>query len=83
MITHEGSSLEFNMLTKSEGGLGLRRVAESNKATIMRHTWNVFAQSGLIGMARTGEKNLLRTILLKTKTPSKILLGMEETPLTQ
>ena len=56
MITHEVSSLEFNILTKSEGGLGLRRVAESNKATVMRHTWSVFAQAGSIGMARTGEK---------------------------
>ena len=56
MITHEVSSLEFNILTKSEGDLGLRRVAELNKATIMRHTWTVFAQAGSIGMARTGEK---------------------------
>ena len=80
MITHDVSSLEFNILTKSEVGLGLRRVAESNKATILRHTWNVFAQAGSIGMARTGGKNLLRAILLKTKTPSKFL-GMEETPL--
>ena len=48
VITHEVSSLEFNVLTKSEGGLGLRRVAESNKATIMRHTWTVFAQVGSI-----------------------------------
>ena len=57
VITHEVSSLEFNILTKSEGGLGLKRVAELNKATIMRHTWTIFAQVGSIGMARTREKS--------------------------
>ena len=56
MITHEVSSLEFNILTKSDGGLGLRRVAESKMATIMRHTWKFFAQASSIGMARTREK---------------------------
>ena len=74
MITHEVSSLEFNILTKSEGGLGLRRVAESKKATIKRHTWKFFAQVGSIGMARTREKS-------SKSYSSKMLLGMEETPL--
>ena len=57
VITHEVSSSEFNILTMNEGGLGLRRVAELKKATIMRHTWTVFAQAGSIGMARTREKS--------------------------
>ena len=32
VITHEVSSLEFNIPTKSDGGLGCRRVADLNKA---------------------------------------------------
>ena len=74
VITHEVSSLEFNVLTKSEGGLGLRRVVESNKATIMRHTWKFFAQAGSMGWLGQ-EKNLLRAILLKTKIPQKCSWG--------
>jgi hypothetical protein len=36
---------------KTEGGLGLKRVEEWNKAAIMRHIWNLFAKTGSFWVA--------------------------------
>ena len=74
VITHEVSSLEFNIPTKSDWGLGWRRVADYNKAK----WWGIhgmfllkLAQLGWLGQ----EKNLLRSILLDAKLPQKFSWG--------
>ena len=65
-------------------------VASSLKAKVSSvlkeksYVWKPLRSNFLLKLAQLGwlgqEKNLLRAILLKTKTPSKMLLGMEETP---
>lgn len=34
---------------KQEGGLGLKRIEDWNKAAILKHIWNIFAQAGSLG----------------------------------
>jgi hypothetical protein len=36
---------------KCEGGWGLKRIEDWNKAAIMKHMWNLFAQAGSIWVA--------------------------------
>ncbi len=47
VITHVLSSLEFNMC----GRFGAQESEDWKKETIMRHTWNLFAQAGSIWLA--------------------------------
>lgn len=44
---------------KCEGGWGLKRIEDWNKAAIMKHMWNLFAQAGSIWVAWFKE-NLLK-----------------------
>ena len=55
VTTHVLSSLEVNLC----GGLGAQESEDWNKETIMRHTWNLFAQASSIWVAWIKE-NLLR-----------------------
>ena len=47
VITRVLSSLEFNMC----GRFAAQESEDWNRETIMRHTWNVFAQAGSIWLA--------------------------------
>lgn len=37
-------------IPKQEGGLGLKRIEDCNKAAVLKHIWNIFAQAGLSGL---------------------------------
>jgi hypothetical protein len=36
---------------KKEGGLGLKMIEDNNKASILKHIWNLFAQGGSLWVA--------------------------------
>lgn len=44
---------------KKEGGLGLKKLEECNKAVILKHIWNIFAKYGSLWVAWV-EKNLIK-----------------------
>ncbi len=44
-------SWEHVCLPKQEGGLGLKRVEDWNKAVAMKHIWNLFTQAGSLWVA--------------------------------
>ena len=42
---------EYVCLPKEEGGLGLRRVKDSNDASVMKHIWNLFYRKDSLWVA--------------------------------
>ena len=74
VTTHVLSSLEVNAC----GGLGAQESEDRNKETIMRHTWNLFAQAGSIWVAWIKE-NLLRVRSFRMiKISQKCSLGWKK-----
>jgi hypothetical protein len=49
-------------LPKEEGGLGIKKLEEWNRATMMRHIWNLFVNSGSLWVA------WVHTVLLKGRS---------------
>ena len=50
---HARAKVEWNSICvpKKEGGLRLKKLEEWNKAAILGHIWNLFAQSGSLWVA--------------------------------
>ena len=49
-------------LPKQEGGLGLKRIEEWNKAAVLKHIWHLFTQAGSLWVA------WVHDVLLKGKS---------------
>ena len=80
--THRAKIIwESVCLPKEEGGLGLRRIKDSNNANVMKHIWNLFYRNDSLWVARVQRMYLRRGSLWCAKTPlicswswSKLLL---------
>ena len=50
---HNTASLSWDQVCppKREGGLGLKRVEDWNKAAAIKHFWNLFSQAGSVWLA--------------------------------
>ena len=58
-------------LPKEEGGLGLRRVKDSNDATKMKHIWNLFYRNDSIWVAWVRVVLLRQGSIWNARTPSR------------
>ena len=61
---------EYVCLPKEEGGLGLRRVKDSNDATVMKHIWNMFYRKDSLWVAWVQRIYLKQGSLWCAKIPS-------------
>ena len=57
-------------LPKEEGGLGLRRIKDSNDANVMKHIWNLFYRKDSLWVAWVRRLYLRRGSFWCAKTPS-------------
>ena len=57
-------------LPKEEGGLGLRRIKDSNDSNVMKHIWNLFYRKDSLWVAWVRRLYLRRGSLWCAKTPS-------------
>jgi hypothetical protein len=64
-------SWDLICVPKREGGLGLKRLEEWNRAVILKHIWNLFTKSGSLWVA------WININLIKERC-SWLLLGVEE-----
>jgi hypothetical protein len=67
----EKVSWDLICVPKREGGLGLKRLEEWNRAVILKHIWNLFTKSGSLWVA------WININLIKERC-SWLLLGVEE-----
>ena len=61
---------EYVCLPKEEGGLGLRRVKDSNDASVMKHIWNLFYRKDSLWVAWVQRIYLKQGSLWCAKIPS-------------
>ena len=68
-------SWEQVCLPKKEGGLGLKRVEDWNKAAMMKHIWNLFTQAGSLWVAWVYGELLKGKSLWTVKIPQECSWG--------
>jgi hypothetical protein len=60
---------------KQEGGLGLKRIEEWNKAAVLKHIWHLFTQAGSLWVAWVHDELLKGSSFWTVKVPQSCSWG--------